>query len=334
MHLIRRLQDTQGIGVRGGKDGGIIDGLGKQFLRHLIAVGDGGTGKLAVDEALLEPQLLTGFHVALRPELVGGGVAAAEVQDVPVAQLIEVFGADIGAPAVVHSHVALGLVPEVLTEEHRGDLVGVGPDVLIGLGALGDDEDAVHLPSQQQLDHRLLLLQIRAGVAQHHVIAMGPGAHLRVIGQLGHKGVVDGGHHQADEVRLLHHHGAGHVVGGIAHLVAELDDALPGVATDLGTARQGAGNRGIGDARRLGDIFQGHTFHLYRLLHAAENRKRFRFIFLQPRAKLPPWLFNRSIYDFPDNVNNNLYFSRIWAEKRKSRSLFGICHIDKAAPLI
>ena len=46
-----------------------------------------------------------------------------------------------------------------------------------------------------------------------------------------------------------------------------------------------------------------------------------------------PLVLIRSIYDFPDIVNIILYFSRFWAEKRKSHSLFGICHIDKVAPL-
>ena len=88
----------------------------------------------------------------------GGGAAAAKVQNVPVAKLVEVFGADVGAAAVVHGDIALGLVPQVLADEYRGHLVGVGPDVLVGLGALGHDENAVHLAAQQQLNHCFLLL--------------------------------------------------------------------------------------------------------------------------------------------------------------------------------
>ena len=190
-------------------------------------------------------------------------MAAAKVEDIPVAQLIEVLRADIGPPAVVHGHVALRLVPEVLAEEDRGHLVRVGPDVLIGLGALGDDEDAVHLPAEKELHHRLLLLQIRPGVAEHDVVPMPPGAHLGVIGQLRHKLVVDGGNHQPDEPRALGHHGAGHVVGGIAHLVAELDNALPGVAANLVAAGKGAGDGGVRYAGGFGHVLQSYTFHSF-----------------------------------------------------------------------
>ena len=188
-------------------------------------------------------------------------MAAAEVENIPVAQLIEVLGADVGPPAVVHGHVALGLVPEVFAEENRGHLVRVSPDVLVGLGALGDDEDAVHLPAEEELYHRLLLLQVRPGVAEHDVVPVSPGAHLGVIGQFRHELVVDGGDHQPDEPRALGHHGAGHVVGGVAHFITKLDNALPGVAADLVAAGEGAGNGGVGDARRLGDVLQGYTFH-------------------------------------------------------------------------
>ena len=90
---------------------------------------------------------------------------------------------------------------------------------------------------------------------------MAPGAHLGVIGQFGHELVINGGDHQPDEPGALGHHGTGHIVGGVAHFVAELDDALPGVAADLVAAGEGAGNGGVGDAGRLGDVLQGYTFH-------------------------------------------------------------------------
>ena len=87
MGVVRRLQNAQGVGVRGGEDGGVVDGLGEELFCKLVAVVDGGAGKLAVEEPGGQPQLLTGPDIALRPELVGGGVAAAEIENVPVAQL-------------------------------------------------------------------------------------------------------------------------------------------------------------------------------------------------------------------------------------------------------
>ena len=262
MQFIRGFHDTDGIGVRGGEDGRVINGLGKQVLGQLVSIVDGGVGKFAVEKALFQPQLLAGFHIPLCPELMRRGVAAAEIQNVPVAQLVQIFGADVGAPAVISGHIALGLIPEILRQEHRGHLIGISPNILIGLGALGHDENTVHLAAQQQLDHRFFLLQIRSGIAQHNIVPVGTGAHLRVIGQFRHELVVNGRDHQANQVRFLHDHGPGHIVGRVAHLVAELDNTLTGVASNLGTAGQGAGNRGIGDAGCLGNIFQGHAFHI------------------------------------------------------------------------
>ena len=188
-------------------------------------------------------------------------MAAAKIQNIPVSQVIEVFRADVGAPGVVHSDIALGLVPQILRQKHRGDLVRVSPDVLIGLRALGYDEDAVHLAPQQQLHHSLLLLQIGTGVAQHDIVPVRPGTHLRVISQFRHELVVDGGHHQANEVRLFHDHGAGHIIGGIAHFITQLDDPLPGLTADLRTAGKGAGDRCIRHTGGLRNIFQRYTFH-------------------------------------------------------------------------
>lgn len=120
---------------------------------------------------------------------------------------------------------------------------------------MGDDEDAVYLSAQQQLYHRLFLPQIRAGVAEHDVIAVGAGADLRMVSQLRHELVVHRRHHQTDQVGALGDHGAGDKVGGIAHFVAQLQYPLSGFTADLRAAGEGAGNRGIGNAGCLGHVF-------------------------------------------------------------------------------
>ena len=143
-----------------------------------------------------------------------------------MAQLIEVLGAQIGAPAVVNGHIALGLAPQVFTEEHRGDLIQIGFEVIVGFRALRDDEDPVHLPAQQQLEHGLFLLQVRTGITEHDIITVGTGADFRVVGKLRHELVVHRGDHKSDEVGALGHHGPGHKVGGVAHLIAQLQNPL------------------------------------------------------------------------------------------------------------
>lgn len=96
-----------------------------------------------------------------------------EIENVLVAQLIEVLGTQIGAPAVVNGHIALGLAPQVFTEKHRGDLIQIGFEVIVGFRALRDDEDPVHLPAQQQLEHGLFLLQVRTRITEHDIITVG-----------------------------------------------------------------------------------------------------------------------------------------------------------------
>ena len=186
--------------------------------------------------------------------MVGGGAALTKIENIPVAKLIEVLGAQIGAQAVVHSHIALGLAPQVFAEEHRGDLIQIGLEVIVGPGALRDDENSVHLPAQQQLEHGLFLLQIRTGITEHDVITVGPGADFRVVGKLRHELVVHRGDHKSDEVGALGHHGPGHKVGGVAHLIAQLQNPFPGLAADLGAAGKGTGYGSIGDACCFGDI--------------------------------------------------------------------------------
>ena len=114
MQLVRSLQKAQGVGICGGKNGGVVNGLGEQLLGHLIAIFDRGTGILAVEKPLLESHLLTGADIPFRPQLMRGGVAAAKVQNIPMPQGIEVFHPKKGAKTIVHGYITLGLVPQVL----------------------------------------------------------------------------------------------------------------------------------------------------------------------------------------------------------------------------
>ena len=198
---------------------------------------------------------MTGLHISVRSELMGRGTGTlTEIENVPVAQLIEVLGAQIGAPAVVNGHIALGLAPQVFAEKHRGDLIQIGLEVIVGSGALRDDEDPIHLSAQQQLEHGLFLLQVRTGITEHDIITVGTGADFRVVGKLRHELVVHRGDHKSDEVGALGHHGPGHKVGGVAHLIAQLQNPFPGLAADLGAAGKGTGYGSIGDACCFGDI--------------------------------------------------------------------------------
>ena len=254
-HFICRRQNTQGIGVRGGKDCGAVQRLPEQLLGQLISALNGRAGIFAVEKMRRKVKFMTGLHISVRSELMSRGTGTlAEIENVPVAQLIEVLGAQIGAPAVVNGHIALGLAPQVFTEEHRGDLIQIGFEVIVGFRALRDDEDPVHLPAQQQLEHGLFLLQVRTGITEHDIITVGTGADFRVVGKLRHELVVHRGDHKSDEVGALGHHGPGHKVGGVAHLIAQLQNPFPGLAADLGAAGKGTGYGSIGDACCFGDI--------------------------------------------------------------------------------
>jgi hypothetical protein len=68
------------------------------------------------------------------------------------------------------------------------------------------------------------------------------------------------------------------------------------------------------------------AFHPFR---PVGNRKRFRFIFWNQPDSGQFKLSSKRISDFPGNVNNNLDFSHLWAEKRKIIKVFGVWHIDK-----
>ena len=67
--------------------------------------------------------------------------------------------------------------------------------------------------------------------------------------------------HRQRQRRPLPHHGAGHVVPRVAHLIAQADDPLPGVLADLVAPGQGPGDRGIGDTGSLCHVLQRYTLH-------------------------------------------------------------------------
>jgi len=120
-----------------------------------------GFGAAAEETARRGKKALQEAKDYFRPELMGSGVPAAEVQDLPVSQSVEILHPQIGASAVVHRYVALGLIPQILAEKHRRDLLQQRGDLLIGGRGLGDDQNPVHPAAQQQFDHHLLLFQIR-----------------------------------------------------------------------------------------------------------------------------------------------------------------------------
>ena len=151
-------------------------------------------------------------------------------------QAPQVFHGQVGGPGIVRGHTAEGFVPQILAEEDRGHLLRVDPELLTAPVLLGDDQHPVHLAAHQQLYHRLLLPQIRPGVAQHEIVAPRPGAHLRVVRQLCHELIVNRRHYQTDQLHPPHDHGAGHIVFGVAHLVAQAQDPLPGLPPDLWAA--------------------------------------------------------------------------------------------------
>ena len=179
-----------------------------------------------------------------------------------MAQPVEVLHPHAGPPVVVHGDVALRHLPQVLPHEHRGEPGEVGPQLLIALRPGGNQDDPVHLPPDHQLEELLLLLQVPGGVAQNDVVPPGPGLAVDMVGQVGHERVVYPREDQAQQLGALHHHGPGHGVGGVVHLLAHLEDALPGVHTDLRTAGEGPGDGGVGNPGGFCDIFDGHVLHM------------------------------------------------------------------------
>ena len=67
--FLRRLQNAQGVGIGGGKNGRVIAFLGKQLLGQLIAVLDRGGREGIVAEPGGQSELPAGLLISLSPEL-------------------------------------------------------------------------------------------------------------------------------------------------------------------------------------------------------------------------------------------------------------------------
>ena len=179
----------------------------------------------------------------------------AKVQDAPMAQGVEVFRSDLHAPMIIHRNIVLRIILHVLADEHRRYLAGQGVQGLVGFVPHGDHDDPIHLAADQKGEDLLLQVVIVRGVADHQIIAPGTSIYLQVGRELAHKGVVQAGHDEPQHVGAPLDHGPGHGVGGVAHLLAELQDAPAGLLADLGTPRKGAGDRGVGNAGHFCDVF-------------------------------------------------------------------------------
>ena len=121
--------------------------------------------------------------------------------------------------------------------------------------AHGDHDDPVHLTADQEGEDLLLQVVVVGGVADHEGVAPVPGVDLQMPREFAHEGVVQAGHDEPQHVGAPLDHGPGHGVGGVAHLLAELQDAPAGLLADLGTPRKGAGDRGVGNAGHFCDVF-------------------------------------------------------------------------------
>ena len=127
-------------------------------------------------------------------------------------------------------------VREVLIGKLHASHVVVGTDFRFGKGAKGDCE------TLKQLGERF-------------------GIKVDVIRQLRHKGVVHIGNDEPQELGTLADHRTGYRIGGVIHLLADLQDAGPGPFADLGASGQGARDGGIGDTGNFCDVFNGDIFH-------------------------------------------------------------------------
>ena len=82
-----------------------------------------------------------------------------------MSQLIQVLHTQIGAPVIVHGHIADGNLPQVFTHEYRGNPGQVLGKGIVALRAAGKQNDAVHLTGDHQLKQLLFQLQIPGGIA-------------------------------------------------------------------------------------------------------------------------------------------------------------------------
>ena len=179
----------------------------------------------------------------------------AKVQDAPMAQGVEVFRSDLHAPMIIHRNIVLRIILHVLADEHRRYLAGQGVQGLVGFVPHGDHDDPIHLAADQKGEDLLLQVVIVRGVADHQIIAPGTSIYLQVGRELAHKGVVETWDDESHDFGMPFDHGTSHRVGGIPHLLAQLQDASAGLFTDLGTPRKGAGDRGVGNAGHFCDVF-------------------------------------------------------------------------------
>ncbi len=108
--------------------------LGEKLLGQLVAVFDGGQREGVVAVLRRQAQFLTGGGIALGTELMGGAApAAAEIENLPVAQAVEIFHAHVRPAVVVHRDVALRHLPEVLSHKHCGQAGEIGAQLLVTL---------------------------------------------------------------------------------------------------------------------------------------------------------------------------------------------------------
>ena len=71
----------------------------------------------------------------------------------------------------------------------------------------------------------------------------------------------DVGQNDADHIGAAGNQAAGQQIGAVSLFLAELQDALPGLRTDLRRVVDGSGNSGHGNARHPGNVFDRYTPH-------------------------------------------------------------------------
>ena len=214
--------------------------------------------------------MLTGGGIALCAQLVSRAAPAPpEIQNIAVAKLIQIFHTDLGTPVVIYRYIALRHLTQVLPDEHGGDATEIGMELVVALDPGGEKEDTVYLTANHELKELPLLLRIPGRVAKDNVVASGAGLPVDMIGKLRHEGGVHTGEDQTKELGGPHHHGPGHGVGRVVHILAQLQDPTSGFFADLGAACQRAGDGGVGDAGGFGHVLDGDVFHT--LLLCNEN---------------------------------------------------------------
>ena len=123
-----------------------------------------------------------------------GRGAAAQEQDVPVAQLDQIAGGQVGAGLVVRHDVA-AVFAVVHPQVNAGEIPQNVPVAGLGLGGDGRDQHAVHLAGRKVLNSPQLLLRLPEGIAQKHPVAVGGGSLFNGGGHAGKIGVGNIGHH-------------------------------------------------------------------------------------------------------------------------------------------